>query len=224
MKEIIRLENVVKLYPPKQRAVNGISLSVREREHVCISGAPGSGKTTLMRLIAGMESISAGGIFVFEKPVHQLSPEALADFRNRTFGVLQRKPGFMEPLSVLENVALPLLIRRVPHAKREGAAREQLKLAGIPHLTHAKPSQLSPYEAQLASVARAFVTGPKILLSDDMTADLSVKENEQLFGILSALGQFSNCALLYFTGSDDSSLPFDKRFILVHGKLQEVQS
>lgn len=223
MNGIIRLENVVKLYPPRQRAVNGVSLSVAERGRVCICGAPGSGKTTLMRLIAGMESISAGSIFVYEKPVHTLNANGLADLRNRTFGVLQRNPGFMEPLSVLENVALPLLIRRAPFAKRAAAAREQLESLGIPHLTNARPAQLSTYEAQLASLARAFVARPKILLLDDMAADLSRKESDQFFGILSALWQFGDCALLYFTGGGNSPFPFDQRFILDHGNLQEVE-
>jgi ABC-type lipoprotein export system ATPase subunit len=222
MKEIIRLESVVKLYPPGRRAVNGVSLSVKERERVCICGAPGSGKTTLMRLIAGMESVSAGSIFVDEKPIHTLSAKELADFRNRTFGVLQRVPGFMEPLSVLENVALPLSIRRVPLAKREAAAREQLKSLGVPQLIHAKPAQLSPYEAQFVSLARAFITRPQILLLDDMTAGLSAKESGRIIGTLSMLWQSGDCALL--SGGDNSPFPFDKRFILAHGKLQEVES
>lgn len=223
MKEIIRLEGVVKLYPPRQRAINGIDLPVIEREHVCICGAPGSGKTTLMRLITGMERISAGSIFVYEKPIHTLNTNELADLRNRTFGVLQRDPGFMETLSVLENVALPLLIRRIPFAKWEAAARKQLKELGIPHLIHAMPAQLSPYEAQLASLARAFIASPQILLFDDITADLSAKESDQFFSILSALRQFEDCTLIYFTGGDNNPFTFDKQFILARGKLQKEE-
>lgn len=223
MSEIIRLENVVKLYPPRRRIVNGVGMSVAERERLCICGAPGSGKTTLMRLIAGMESTSAGSIFVQEKPIQTFNADTLADFRNRTFGVLQRTPGFIEPLSILENVALPLMIRGVPYAQRQAAAREQLKSLSIPHVIHAKPAQLSTYEAQLASIARAFITKPKILLLDDADADLSAKESDRLFNILSGLWQFGDCAMLYFTGKS-CLLPFNKRYILNHGKFQEVQS
>ncbi len=224
MNEIIRLEDVIKLYPPRQRAVNGVSLSVAERRRICICGAPGSGKTTLLRLIAGMERVSEGSVFVYEKPVHELSGDALAGFRNRTFGVLPRNPGFMEPLSVLDNVALPLLIRRVPRAQREAAAREQLRALGIPHLIHTRILQLSAYEAQLASIARAFITKPKILLLDDMTADLTAKECGRIMDILNTLWQFGDCTMLYFTGGDNGPSAVDKRFILANGKLQEVES
>lgn len=224
MNEIIRLENVIKLNATGRRIIKGISLCVSQGEHVAVHGAPGSGKAMLMRLITGMERPSDGRVYVLGKAVHEMSPDAAADFRNRVFGLALREPCLMPSLTVWENVALPLAIRGQPLSRRKKSAIEQLKTINLGYAAHAYPPQLSAYEAQLASIARAWITRPKILLLDDITADLSSKENDQIIGTLNALWQFGDCTVLCFIGNHDSVVPFDKLFILDYGKLQEEES
>jgi putative ABC transport system ATP-binding protein len=221
MNAAIKLENVLKQYPPRIRAVNGISMRVPAGERVCIQGAPGSGKTTLMRLIAGMEPVSDGSIFIFDTPLHTLSDDARAEFRNRMFGVIQRDPAFFKSLSVAENVALPLTIRRVSPAERLRAAQGHLEALGIAHLSYAWPERLSPFETRLCAAARALIAKPDILLLDDVCAGLSEWEARKLADTLDALWRDGGYTMLCFTGASECAIPFDKKFSLHYGKLQE---
>ena len=221
MKEIIRLENVVKMYPGGQRAINGVTMSICKKERILICGAPGSGKTTLARLIAGMETPSDGRIVVMEKPVHEMDADAASEFRNRNFGILQRNPAFMEHMTVLENVALPLAARGVTITEREKAAGEQLKTLGLFYAKNACPAQLSGFERQMASIARALVANPKILLMDDMTAGLSSKEKDQVIGIIHAIWQFGHYTIVCFTGDMRCTFHADRQCILHQGEIQE---
>lgn len=220
MNEAIRLENVLKQYPPRTRAINGVSMRVAAGERVCVSGAPSSGKTTLLRLIAGIEPVSSGSVFVFGTPLHALDNGARADFRNAMFGIIGRKPALFGALSVAENAALPLLIRGVQTAKSLQAARVTLDALGIAHLFGTRSVQLTPVEACLAAIARALVTEPKILLLDEPYADLSERDAQKIADRLDALGRSGGCTMLYFAGAPNA-LPIDKKFILHYGELRE---
>jgi len=221
MKEIIRLENVVKMYPWERRAVNDISLSVAGRQRVTVRGAPGSGKSVLMRLIAGMEKPSAGKIFVLDNAVHEMSADAAAAFRNRHIGVMQRDPGFIEQLSVTENVALPLTVRGVPVRIRNREARGLLKEIGLPGVVNALPAQLSVFEKMLAAAARMLIGRPQILLLDDIFAGLTERETVRLTDVINVfLGQ-GNYTMIFFCAEKSEKLYTDRTIRISGGKLQE---
>lgn len=224
MSEIIRLENVIKMTENGYRAVNGVSISVHKRERVAICGEPGSGKSMLMRLISGMERPSEGKIFVSDKAVHEMDSDTAAEFRSKTFGILQRKPAFMINMTVLENVAIPLGIRGVPDAERQKAAKEQLKTLGLQHSANARPSQLSVLETHMAAIARALITQPQILLTDDLAAGLSAKDFEHIKGILHALWRFGEYTLLEFSGTESRLFPAERTVTMADGKIQEERT
>jgi putative ABC transport system ATP-binding protein len=115
MSEVMKLENGVKMYRNGLRAINGVSVSLSQGERVSVYGAPGSGKTTLARLIAGMEPVSSGSIFILGQAVHEMDEAAAARFRNQHIGILNRVPALMDSLTVLDQVALPLAIRGINH-------------------------------------------------------------------------------------------------------------
>ncbi|MHB1313931.1 MAG: ABC transporter ATP-binding protein [Christensenellales bacterium] len=221
MKEILKLENVIKMYGGERRAVNDVSLCVFEGENIMISGAAGSGKSTLMRLIAGMEHPSAGEIFILNKAVHTMDSGTASVFRNHTFGVMLRSPAFMEHLPVLENVALPLAIRGMAAPQRAKKAMALLKELGLSYAAHTYPGQLSIYEAQLASLARAIISKPGILLLDEITANLSEKESGRMLGMIHALWQAGDYSIISFSTAKDSVLRPDRCFRLDHGTIRE---
>lgn len=220
MNEVIRLENVVKMYPGARRAVNGISLSIGDRQRVIISGPAGSGKRALMKLIAGMEAPSSGSVNVLGHAVHDMGADTAARFRNKYIGLVPGAPGFLERLTVLENIELPLAVQGVAQPQRRKAAQQQLKTLGITHISYAYPSQLTALEAQVASAARALIAQPKILLLQDILTPLSERETEQFAGTMNALWEYGDYTALYFTASAPA-LKADRKITLEHGKIQE---
>ena len=221
MSEIIRLENVVKMTENGHRALSGVSMQIAQGERVIIRGAPGSGKTALMRIIAGMDNPSDGKVFVIGQPLHEMSTEAVAALRNKNFGILQRNPAFVETLTLGENVGLPLAIRGVADAQHQKAVRDILKSFGLLYAIHALPGKLSAMEIKLADVARALIGKPQILLLCDTGADLSQRDREQLIGTLHALCEFGTYTILEFTGAQNSLIDANRTLTLDFGRIQE---
>ncbi|MBC8060296.1 MAG: ATP-binding cassette domain-containing protein [Clostridiaceae bacterium] len=221
MKESIKLENVKKIYDRGQGAINDVSLCINEKEQVLIYGTAGSGKSTLMRLIAGLEVPSSGKVFVLDKAVHEMKSDVAADFRNLNFGIIQRNSCFMKSMNLLENVAMPLTVRGVATSKRIHAAKNQLKALGLLYAAHAYPEGISTYEAQLASIARALIGQPKVLLLDEITAGLSEKEGSQILGIIHDIEKLRDLVVISFSGTKDCILRWDRYFTLNHGRIQE---
>lgn len=224
MSEILKLENVTKMYEDGVRAINDISFSVEKDEHTFICGVPGSGKRTLMRMIAGMDTASSGSINVLNEDVNRMNENESSTFRNRNIGAILKEPGLMERLNVLENIALPLVVRRVPRALRRQQAKEQLVALGIKHIAHAYPMHLSKYQAIMVSIARALITQPMILLIYDITVGLSEKESADINGVINVLSKYSDQTIIGFSSNDDD-MPFaHKRIRLNRGRIQEDRS
>ncbi len=220
MKEIISLKNVIKLYG-QRRAINGVNLHVNENECVAVNGVPSSGKSTLLKLIAGMERPSAGEIFVLGKAVHEMDFDISSTFRNRNIGIVLRNPSFMPELSLLDNVSLPLAVRGVSVLKREKAAREKLKALGISYAAHNKPEKVSIYEAQIASLVRVLVAQPKILLIDEAAAGFTEKETEKFRNVLNDILGLGDYTILSFSAADNDILFADRNVVLDHGIIKE---
>jgi ABC-type lipoprotein export system ATPase subunit len=199
MEEVIRLDNVVKMHGSGIRAINSVSFSVFKGENVMISGSPGSGKTTLARLIAGVDRPSTGQIFVLGKSLNEMGKDMAAAFRNKYIGIMQRDPVFLDNLSVLENVALPLMLHGEVTVQRNRKAKEQLKTLGLQYAGHAHPSQLTLLERHKAAIARVLITQPKILLLDDFAADLA--ETEEIKRTLHALCCYDSYTVVEITGA-----------------------
>ena len=217
--DVLRLENLIKMYDSGIRAINDISLSVSAGECIGIFGAPGSGKTTLVHLIAGLDKLSDGQIYVLSEPVHEMEPGAAAEFRNKNIGILSHNPAFLDNLTMLENIAFPLMLRKIPTAQRVKAAKEQLKILGLEYAAYAHPPQLSPLERHKAAIARALISQPKLLLLDDFATDLT--EADEISGTLRAVCRYGEHTVVELTGASKGLICTKRDFILEHGKIQE---
>jgi putative ABC transport system ATP-binding protein len=220
MNEAVILENVDKSTPDGLRAVCGASLSLGERERALVRGAPGSGKTALMRLIAGMDAPDEGRVFVFGNALHAMGADERAAFRGRSVGVCLGEPCLMPSLTVLENAALPLALRGAPKAEREKAAMAQLRALGIDYAARALPAQLKPFELRLAALARALAAKPRLLLLRDMAAGLPEGQARRFDDILRAVLQYAGAAVMFFAAGR-CDLPADKRFLMERGTIRE---
>ena len=219
MGEIIRMENVVKMTAQGYRTINDVSLAIQENECVEFSGAANE-RTSLMRIIAGMDKPSFGYVFVQDMPLHDLNEHEAADFRNRVFGIVQGDPSLLPYLTVWENVALPLMILGNSLADRKKSAFELMESLGFQYAANARPAQLSPYEVKLASIARALIAKPKILMLFEATTDLSMKEADRLADVVQALLQSGEYTLLNFAETE-KQFNAGIQYRLRYGSIQE---
>ena len=221
MSEMIKLENVIRVTRNNLRAVNGVSLCVQERERVMVCGGFGSGKDEMMRLIAGMDRPNSGMVFVLNQAIHEMGRDEAASFRNRHIGIVQPEPGFMEGLSVAENISLPLTVRGVRRDRRGKAVDDLMEMFRIRHVAHAYPAQLSTYEARLACIARALITKPRILMFNEITALLPEREAKKVIEAISLILQSDEYTMLCFADDISSTLNMSRAIRLKNGKIYE---
>jgi ABC-type lipoprotein export system ATPase subunit len=203
------------------RAVNSISCRIRENERMMFCGGWDSGKEVLMHLIAGMDKPCLGEVWVMNQAVHEMDKDKAAVFRNRYIGLVQRAAGFLERLSVAENVALPLIIRGVSWSQQRKTADDLLKRLGIWHLAQALPAQLTAYEARVACIARALITKPKILLLNEVTSRLSQRDADKITETIRIIADDGDHTVLYFSDRN-SSFDTDRTIYLENGKIRRT--
>lgn len=178
---IIVVENVWKIYRSgrfEYPALKGVSFSVDEGEFVAVVGPSGSGKTTLLNIIGGLDRPTKGTVYVAGVEVPRLSSKELSVFRNRTIGFVFQTFNLVPYLSVVENVELPAAIAGVPRRTRRERALKLLEVVGLGDKAHKKVTELSSGEQQRVAIARALMNDPPIILADEPTGNLDVKNTE----------------------------------------------
>lgn len=181
------------------RALSEVSLAVESGERLAIVGASGSGKTTLLHLLGGLAKPSAGVVLVEGQDINRLGPRAAGELRNRALGFVYQFHHLLAEFTALENVAMPLLIRRAPREQAFAQANEILHLVGLAHRIAHKPGELSGGERQRAAVARAMVTRPKCILADEPTGNLDTKTAESIHDLLLELNRAFATSLVVAT-------------------------
>jgi len=179
--------------------LRGANLSVQASERIAIVGASGSGKTTLLQLIGGLDLPSSGTVTIAGENINELSDVARGALRNRAVGFVYQFHHLLPEFSALENVAMPLLVRRVPIAAAKQQAKALLDRVGLGARLEHRPSQLSGGERQRAAVARALVTKPQVVLADEPTGNLDGANAQQVFELMLELNREVGTALVVVT-------------------------
>ena len=179
--------------------LRGVNFRVARGESHAILGASGAGKSTLMHLLGGLDHVSSGSIRVAGNELAHLGEADLGKLRNRHLGFIYQFHHLLPEFSALENVALPLLVRRAARAQAHAAARDWLVRVGLEARLEHKPGELSGGERQRVALARALVTQPDCLLADEPTGNLDRKTAAQMLDLMLDLNRELNTALVVVT-------------------------
>ncbi|MCW8091388.1 ABC transporter ATP-binding protein [Alteromonas sp. ASW11-130] len=199
-----------------------ISFQVKPGESIAIVGASGSGKSTLLSLLAGLDEVSTGEIWLDNVSLHDLDEEGRAQLRGAKVGFIFQSFMLVQSLTALENIMLPAEITGL--SDPSGRAKEILAQVGLAHRAHHYPNQLSGGEQQRVAIARAFIGQPKILFADEPTGNLDAVNSHKIEDLLFNLNQEQGTTLVLVTHDETLAAKCDRQLVMQAGALTEKKS
>lgn len=222
---LIEIKNVTKRYHKGDETItplDGVSLNIEQGEFVSLMGASGTGKSTLLNLIASIDRPDSGNIVIDGTDITRLSGTRLANWRAANVGYIFQTHNLVPVLTAYENIELPLLL--LPISRSDRRRRVEVALNAVDLLDRAEhyPRQLSGGQEQRVGIARAIVAHPKVVVADEPTGDLDPDTSDQILDLLKRLNQQLNVTLLMVTHDADAAKIAHKQFRLDRGKLLQT--
>ncbi len=218
--EILRVENLVKTYGKGENkvfAVNNISFSVEKGEFLAIVGASGSGKSTVLHLLGGVDRPTSGNVYIDGKDIYSLNNDNLAIFRRRQIGIIYQFYNLIPILNVKENITLPCDLdgQKIDDER----LNELLKTLGLEKRVNHLPNQLSGGQQQKVSIGRAIINNPAIMLADEPTGNLDSKASDEIVSLLKMSNKKYNQTVIMITHDLEIAKQADRVITIEDGKI-----
>ena len=221
MSELVEIRDICKVYNPGEnevKALDHVSLTIKENEFVAIIGQSGSGKSTLMNMLGCLDVPTSGEYFLHGQDVSHMSDNELSDVRNKEIGFIFQGFNLIAGLTALENVELPLIYRGVGKRERLRLADTALNKVGLEKRKSHKPSEMSGGQQQRVAIARAIAQAPPIILADEPTGNLDSNSSREIMDILKTLHEEGRTVIL-ITHDNDIAAKAKRIIKIMDGKI-----
>ncbi len=215
----VSLRHIYKIYPGAVTAVSDFTLDIEDKEFIVLVGPSGCGKSTTLRMVAGLEEISEGELFIGDKLVNDVAP------KDRDIAMVFQNYALYPHMTVYDNMAFGLKLRKTPKAQIEARVREAAKILDIEHLLNRKPKALSGGQRQRVALGRAIVREPKVFLMDEPLSNLDAKLRVQMRTEITKLHQKLQTTFIYVTHDQTEAMTMGSRIVVMKdGFVQQVDS
>ena len=224
---VIQVKNLYKIFrvgDEKVRALNGVDLTIYKGEFCAIVGTSGSGKSTMLNMLAGLEKPTKGEVVVAGQHLENMTENQLVKFRREKVGFIFQSFNLLGTMNAIENVALPLTFRGVDKKVREAKAVKMLKLVGLSkHMLH-RPNEMSGGQQQRVGVARALVLDPEIIFADEPTGNLDSHTSAEVLGLMRKVVQEKNQTIVIVNHDNHLAGFADRIFHIIDGKIVKIET